>query len=122
MGYVDSKNLIYNNLDIVINFSTIPESFSFATIEAMAYKKVIIAADIGGPAEIIDNKYNGFLVEAGNSPLLKETVCYCIDNFHSAEFNEIRNNARKTIEDKYSFINFASSYEVLFNQLSANNP
>ena len=50
-GHIENKEKLYSGIDILINFSIIPESFSFSVLEAMAYRKIVIAANSGGPKE-----------------------------------------------------------------------
>ncbi|MGE5806141.1 MAG: glycosyltransferase family 4 protein, partial [Ignavibacteria bacterium] len=82
-GYQDSKEIIYSSLDIVINYSLVPESFSFTVLESMAYKKIIICAEEGGPREIIKNGENGFLVSPKDVKLLERKIQFCIDSLHT---------------------------------------
>lgn len=118
-GHVNSKDEIYNNLDLVINFSTIPEAFPVSILEAMSYKKIVIANDEGGPKEIINNSINGFLINKGNQSHLKEIINYCIENLNSEEFDKIRNNARRNIIENYSLEIFSKKYKELFDQLTS---
>ncbi len=114
MGYQDSKDIIYSSLDIVINYSLIPESFSFTVLESMAYKKIIISADDGGPKEIIKNGENGFLVRPRDVKLLEQKIQFCIVGLYTEEFQKIRENAYLTVKNKYSVEIFAINYINLF--------
>lgn len=49
-------------LDIAVHASTIPEPFGLVVLEAMATGVPIIAADEGGPAEVITSGVDGLLV------------------------------------------------------------
>ena len=116
-GFENSKEAIYSKLDLVVNYSTIAESFSFAVLEAIAYKKIVIASNIGGPAEIISNGENGFLLPPLHREKLKDKIEYCIKNINSKEFDLIRENGRKTVEKKFSMTKFIKSYEELFDSI-----
>ncbi|MCH7827873.1 MAG: glycosyltransferase family 4 protein [Bacteroidetes bacterium] len=116
-GYINNKDDIYLNLDIVINYSLIVESFSFTVLEAMSYKNIVIAANIGGPKEIIKDGVNGFLIEPDNKKILLEKVKYCYGNIYSKEFNKIRENAFNTVKEKYSLKTFEKQYNLLFNSI-----
>ncbi len=116
-GFEKSKYKIYNDLDIVINYSSVPESFSFTVLEAMSFAKIVIASDIGGPKELISNNKNGFLVQHSNKIALNEKLKYCISNLNSPEFAEIKNCARKTAVEKYSLERFSSDYKKLFDSI-----
>ena len=116
-GHIDSRDEIYSSLDIVVNFSIIPEALPFSVLEAMSYKKIIIAADAGGSKEIITDTENGFLVEPGNIGLLKEKIGYCIRNINSGSFNQVREKAYESVKNQYSVEKFAANYINLFKSL-----
>ena len=117
LGEFDKKSDIYSSLDMVINYSRDPESFSLTVAEAMSFGKIVIGPQIGGPAEIIENGYNGFLCEPNNTDKLNKVVEYCIDNFDSEEFIMIRRNARKRIIENFSTDNLKNNYLELFRTL-----
>ncbi len=116
-GHIDSKEQLYSSIDILINFSIIPESFSFSVLEAMSFKKIVIAVNAGGPKEFISDGENGFLVESQNFAQLKDKILYCIDRFGTKEFDQIRNKAFDTVKNRYSIEKFSNEYSVLFNKL-----
>ncbi len=116
-GYSDSKDNIYNSLDIVINSSLIPEAFPFSVLECMAYKKIIIAVNAGGSKEIIQNGSTGFLVEPRNVTQLKESIEYCIKNIGGELLNQMRIKAFEQIKSDYSTEKFRTNYQNLFNSL-----
>ena len=116
-GHIDSKDKIYSSLDIIVNFSIIPEALPFSVLEAMSYKKIIIAADTGGSKEIITDSEDGFLVEPGRTDLLREKIGYCVRNINSESFNPIREKACKKVKNHYSTEKFAENYNDLFYSL-----
>ena len=116
-GFEKSKYKIYNDLDIVINYSSMPESFSFTVLEAMSFGKIVIASDVGGPKELISNNENGFLIPPTNEIALKKMLEFCIPHLYSSEFSEIRKRARKTAEEKYSLKRFSSDYTIFFDSI-----
>lgn len=116
-GFEKLKERIYDNLDIVVNYSKVPESFSLTVLEAMSFGKIVIASDIGGPKELIKNNENGFLIPPSNKNALKEKLEYCISNLNSAEFDNIKKCARKTVEEKFSLKKFSSDYKKYFDSI-----
>ena len=116
-GFEGSKQKLYAGIDIVINYSKIAEAFSYTVLEAMAFGKIIIASDIGGPKEIITNEYDGFLIAPSDVEALFQKMDYCIRNFHSPEIIALKSNARKTVEEKFSMKNFALQYKKLFDSV-----
>lgn len=116
-GYVESKIDIYSRLDIAVSFSLIPESFSYSVLEAMSFKKIVVAVNAGGPKDIIVDGQNGFLVESGNTKQLNDKISYCIDNLSTESFSRIRLNAFETVKSKYSMEKFIERYSKLFYSL-----
>lgn len=65
----------YGIAEIVILPSLTPfEAFPFVIIEAFASKKPVIASQVGGVAEIVENNVNGYLVPPKNSAILAEKI------------------------------------------------
>jgi glycosyltransferase involved in cell wall biosynthesis len=61
-------------LTVAVHASLVPEPFGRVVIEAMACGVPIVATDGGGPAEIIQNGYDGFLVPLGDADALAAAV------------------------------------------------
>ncbi|MEE9450698.1 MAG: glycosyltransferase family 4 protein [Ignavibacteriaceae bacterium] len=116
-GNIKTKSEIYSPLNIVINYSRIPEAFSLTTAEAMSFGKIVIAANLGGPMELIDNKKNGFLCDPNKPEELKKIVEYCINNLHTEQLQQIRLNARLKIETTFSLDVFRTKYIGLFQEV-----
>ncbi len=113
-GHIDSKDDIYNSIDILINYSTVEESLGYNILEAMSYSKIVIATNAGGIPELIEDKKNGFLVRRNNVETLTDTINYCIDNINSEELLNIRKNAREVVTRKFSLEHFYINYKNLF--------
>ncbi len=116
-GFVESKEDIYRALDIVINYSIVPESFSLTVLEAAARGRIVIASDLGGPKEIIKDGDSGFLVEAASPEKLREKIKFCVENLYSEGFDKIRENAAVSVRKNFSFERFADEYKELFNSV-----
>jgi glycosyltransferase involved in cell wall biosynthesis len=54
--------LIYEQADLVVCPSVVPEAFGLVILEAMSMKKPVVASRIGGIPDIISNEVNGLLV------------------------------------------------------------
>lgn len=114
-NFLSDKNILYNSIDILVSFSTIPESFSYSILEAMSYGKIVISANAGGPKEFINNELNGFLIPLGDKSALSKKLVFCVDNLFTEEFDKIRNEARKTVVENFSIDIFTEKYRNLFN-------
>lgn len=60
--------------DVVVHASTRPEPFGQVVVEAMALGRPVIAADAGGPAEVITDAHDGLLVTPGDVDALASAM------------------------------------------------
>lgn len=75
------------------------EGMPMSVLEAMAYKNIVISTNVGGVPEIIENGYNGFLIEPGDK---KELFNKIEKNINGNELEKISNNARNTIDERFN--------------------
>ena len=59
----------YKISDLIVSASIEPEAFGRVAVEAQSMEKPILASDIGGSNETVENNKTGFLFEAGNPDL-----------------------------------------------------
>ena len=88
---------------------SLTEGMSLAILEAMACGLPVVASDIEGNAEIIDNGKTGCLVPPTDSKALAETIEFLLSNPKIA--SEIGKNARKKTEKFYDWERIA--YQTL---------
>lgn len=72
-SWIKDLNKIYPGLDIVCNTSK-NEGTPLSLIEAMAYKKPIIATNVGGVKNIIFNNKNGFCIRINDKKDFKKKM------------------------------------------------
>jgi glycosyltransferase involved in cell wall biosynthesis len=60
-GFLKDPLQVYSLMDVLVHSSIQPEPFGLVLTEAMAHGVPVIAADSGGPLEIIRNGVDGFL-------------------------------------------------------------
>ncbi|MDX7992001.1 glycosyltransferase family 4 protein [Xenorhabdus littoralis] len=77
------------------------EGLPISIIEAMRHSLPVIASNVGGVKELIDDNINGFLVERKNSNQLKEKIQYLIDN--ESIRTEFGFKSRKKYINNFSF-------------------
>ena len=85
LGALD-KNQTYNYLklsDTFVLFSSY-EGFAHVILEAMYFNNLVIATDVGGNSEIIDDKKNGFLIDIKDTKKLNELI-YKLKKTHRAQ-------------------------------------
>jgi glycosyltransferase involved in cell wall biosynthesis len=57
-------------MDMLVHASTIPEPFGQVILEGMAAGVPVVAADAGGPAELVNHDVNGVLYPMGDQSAL----------------------------------------------------
>lgn len=71
---------IRNDIDSILNFTDIylqpsrSEAISMSIVEALNYACPVIATNVGGIPEVVQDEYNGFLFEKGNIDQLSELI------------------------------------------------
>jgi glycosyltransferase involved in cell wall biosynthesis len=73
-GFRADVEACYAAMDVVVHASITPEPFGMVVPEAMAAGKPVIAADAGGPREVVDDGVDGILVPPGDVPALAEAI------------------------------------------------
>lgn len=112
LGFTDDVESEYKASDIVLNFSE-SESFSMTCAEALFFGIPVIAANSGGPAEIIDNNRTGILVENGNvGDMAHAMLLLASDEFLRKTMQE---NSRIVIREKFSVKNTSALLMAVYN-------
>lgn len=73
-AYTDDIDTVWSSIDIALVPSTIPESFGLVAVEAMAHGKPVIASDLGGLREVVEDNVTGVLVPVGDVELLADAM------------------------------------------------
>jgi glycosyltransferase involved in cell wall biosynthesis len=73
-GYMADPLPLVASLDAVIHAAVEPEPFGRVVLEAMALGRPVVATNLGGPLEIIEDGVSGFLVKAGDPSALAEKI------------------------------------------------
>lgn len=89
------------------------EGLPTVVLEAMAYKKPVIATRTGGTKHVITHGYNGFLIEYGNSSAIYDAVTEALN----ADLDKIGNNAREEVKTKYTWEESAQKVEKIYKDL-----
>ena len=84
-------------------------------LEAMSFRKPVIASDVPGSQDVINHEYNGFLFKARDINKLKEYLKLLILNPDLG--HKIGQNAFETILKKYTFEKIAERYINLIERI-----
>lgn len=111
-GYEKNIKPLLKNCHVVI-LPSYTESFGYVILEAWANNIPIIASNIEGPAEIIENNLDGLLFESGNKTDLIEKIQQLYRNKKLTQ-NLIINGKQKL--KKFSMERFAAEWHLLLNK------
>ena len=119
-GKISNSEIInaYNQIDIIVN----PRKSSYLTnsvtplktIEAMAYKKLVLASDVGGIKELIKDDKTGILFKSGDLSELEKALLKVLER---DDLNSIVDNAYDYIYKQRNWYNNAKLYKKLYGKI-----
>ena len=113
-GYSDDMPAFYRSIDVFVNTS-LHEGIPMSILEAMAFRLPVVAADVGGIPEIIDDHVDGFLVRSRDA---RSYAAICERLYHDEQLREtISDRAEKKIQREFSFGVMASKYHRLYHEI-----
>ena len=116
-GYIGNVEMYYAAMDIVVHSAIEPEPFGMVVIEAMAAGKPVVAANAGGPREIITHGWDGLLVEPGDIESISQAVlALCNDPGQRAVLAQ---NAKHTTNSHFTIAKHVNDVEAVYHSLLA---
>jgi glycosyltransferase involved in cell wall biosynthesis len=88
------------------------EAFPNAVMEAMASGLPIVASEIGGIRELVENEEAGLLVPVENAPAVAEQICRLMGDPPLAE--RLGATARARAASRYSFDRMVAAFESIY--------
>lgn len=110
----DNPADFYQTASLVLNLSRVDvcvETFGLTILEAMAFGVPVIVPPVGGPAELVSDAVEGFVVDSRNTALLSERVLALADN--PGLCNTMSMSAHQRSQD-FSSQMFAASIRQIF--------
>ena len=102
-GWITDKKIFFNSIDIFC-LSSLNETFGLVLLEAMKYRKPIIATNCDGPKEILRDQVDGLLVNLkpidGLKDLIADAVLRLVNEPELT--NKIVENSFVRLKDKFS--------------------
>jgi len=117
LSFINFENdiaAVMASIDVLVLFSKY-ESFGRVLIEAMAMEKPVITSDAGGPAEIIEDKKSGILIQSRDASVLAESICYLYHNPDVAQKMGIE--GRKRVIKYFTVDKYVESHEKLYQEI-----
>ena len=97
LGYKSNQDIIKfyknNSIDIFINLST-SEGIPISMMEAFSFGVPIVATDVGGVSELVNNRVNGFLLDPDPSTSQVKNALIEYANKNDEEKRNFKNNAK----------------------------
>lgn len=114
LGYLPPEELIdfYYRADVFVAPSVAEEALGLSILEAMAARTPVIATRKGGIPLLVKHGYNGFFVKHGNSSKIAQACNRILKDKKLRE--RMGNNARKTVEEKFTWEKTAKKFHRLF--------
>ncbi len=117
------SHMPYHRLKAMINKSEIliaphlwVEPFGRTVIEGMSRGKIVIASNVGGPAEIIKHGKTGLLFERGSVSALQHEIIHALDMNHFDK-KEIGIAARDYVRDTLNMEKIAKEHETFYSEI-----
>lgn len=114
---VDLDRLIEQALAVIIP-SRWPENMPLAAIEAMSAGKTVIASDIGGLSELIENKKNAYLFPVNDIQKLRDIIM-SLDKNQVIEIGKRAAKSRAEKDVEWHYQELIKIYETLVNKKSS---
>ncbi len=111
LGFRDDIPQLLQLMDVFV-LSSIHETFSIATIEAMAALKPIVVTKCGGPEEIIIEGKTGFFVPPMDSEALAEKILTLLKNKELAE--KLGQSGSEWVRQKFTMKAMIKNYRELY--------
>ncbi len=111
LGHQDDMDVFYRSLDVYINTS-VHEGISMSVLEAMSYGLPVVAANVGGFPEIVQNGEQGFLIEGHNKNAYVDRILQLITNQDLRL--KMAKSARERVADCFSQEAMARKYCKLY--------
>lgn len=115
LPFTSNLNPIWSITDIAIMPSTEAESFGLVALEAMLFKKPVIASNLGGLREIVKNNETGFLVEPNSEIELEIAIEKLVNN--SILRNSMGENGFERAKQKFDLSRYIDKFEKTFEEL-----
>lgn len=116
LGYRSDIPELLSSLDVFV-LPSLAEACSVAILEAMAMKNPIIATDVGGIPEQINDGESGWLVPPEDSIALAKKVQYAIENEIEAQRRE--DNARQRVLNTFSLKHCVERHVNIYEKAAA---
>lgn len=115
LGFRNDIPQLMNQCDLFL-LSSLTESFSLVTLDAMAAGKPVIATDCGGPSEIVLNGETGYLVPVNDTAEIAARIIELTDD--PSKMLTFGERGRVQFRERYTAMVFAANFQQLYEDLA----
>lgn len=114
-GYRADNEQVHGLFDVFVLPSTNPDPFPTVVLEAMATGKPVIGYRHGGICEMVEDGYNGFLVDVKNSNALANKILDLLND--SQKRNTMGRHSRRKVMQEFSLQSYVSHYSYEYSKM-----
>lgn len=120
LGWVDPENIpeLLNQVTAVLLPSREEETLPVVVLQAAQMARPIIASNLAGFPEVIDNNQTGLLFEPDSATALAQAMGSIIDSPSNAQLMGAR--AREQAEERFNLENWVEEYDRLYKRIIHN--
>lgn len=114
LGFRDDIPRVLNAMDVYV-CSSLSEGHSLSILEAMALAVPIVATEVGGNPELIDDGLNGILVKKEDPSALADGICSLLNDPDLGK--KFGDESRSIVEERFSLESMIREYSNLYKGL-----
>ncbi|HEB71325.1 MAG TPA: glycosyltransferase family 1 protein [Nitrospirae bacterium] len=116
VGFRRDINDIFNAMDLLV-LPSLTEGLPNVVLEAFACKKPVVATDVGGVPEVVEDGVNGFLVPPERPDLMAEAMAKILGS--ADEARRMGEAGYDTVKSNFNFQNQAKKLEKIYEEVLA---
>lgn len=114
LGFVENTPKFLNQLDIFALTPTRRESFGIAAAEASACGKPVVATNISGLVEVVENSQTGLVIESKNIDQVTSALIKLVEDKNLRQ--DMGAKGRKRVEEHFTAEKMVAEFEKYFSQ------
>jgi len=115
IGFWFNMPQVYYESDIIVHCSKRKEPFGRVLIESLAMKTPIIASNMGGPLDIIENNKSGLLISPNNPELLANAILKLLNNKELS--NRLIKKGERIVRQKFNIDTHINNIEKIYDEI-----
>jgi glycosyltransferase involved in cell wall biosynthesis len=114
LGFREDVPSLLQAIDVFV-LPSLSEGLPLSVLEALALQKPVVASDVGGIPEVVEDGITGFLVPPKNPEALADKILLLLRNPQlAADFGK---EGRKKVEEAFSLEHMIQEYQSLYEEL-----